>query len=87
MKFELFSVVCHKYSDKPFYFVLQTPQFYELRREVAETLRKHSKQELGKPLTHAEVFDLTDPENITLEMEGFDGSTQDVINYLEEANA
>lgn len=88
MKPHLFFVTCHRYNEEEFYIdFLYKPTLLELLDRVANCIRETARVESGKVLLPTHLYELTELESLTIGMEGLDGSTDEVVEYLEEANA
>ena len=83
-----FNVVCHRYNDEEFYIDLNyKPSLDEIQDIVADAIQETSVADTGKKLLPTSLLELTELENLTIGMEGLDGSTDEVVEYLEETNA
>ena len=83
-----FNVVCHRYNDEEFYIDLNyKPSLVEIQDIVADAIQETSVADTGKKLLPTHLYELTELESLTIGMEGLDGSTDEVVEYLEETNA
>ena len=83
-----FNVVCHRYNDEEFYIDLNyKPSLVEIQDIVADAIQETSVADTGKKLLPTSLPEFTELEHLTIGMEGLDGSTDEVVEYLEEANA
>lgn len=84
MKPHLFFVTCHLYNDEEIYVdFLHKPSVDQLQNFVADAIQQTSIVETGKKLTPSRLYELVEVENLTIGMEGLDGDTDEVIDYLE----
>ena len=87
MKTHTFFVTCHRYHDEEVYAdFFYKPSVSELLNYVANAIQETSIVKSGKKLTPSRLYEVTEVENLTIGMEGLDGETDEVIDYLEGAN-